>query len=125
MPFTGEMMETEWNPKLYLVSCGDLPHGVQACQAMHAMREFANEHPEIERKWYKESNYIGFLQVKDDVELQVYVDAAKSNEIKHSTFCEPDLDDKLTAAAFEPTLESRELLKDLKTALRKPKKFLF
>lgn len=121
MPFVGETMETEWIPKLYMVSRADLPAGVQACQAMHAMREFVAQHPEVEREWHQTSNHIAFLAADDIEELQFLIKVAAQNGILHSVFFEPDLENELTAVAFEPTIESRELLSRLPTALKKKK----
>lgn len=122
MPFVGTTMEAEWIPKLYMVSRADLPPGVQACQAMHAMREFVNDHPELEAEWYESSNHVAFLSASSLTELHFYVQAAEENNIKHSTFFEPDLENELTAACFSPTIESRELLSSLSTALKTKRK---
>ena len=125
MPYTGETMETEWIPKLYLVSRGDLPIGVQACQAIHAMREFVAEHPETEAKWYRESNHIAFLEAPDKAALEVLIEEASENGILCSAFYESDLENELTAVAFCPTLDSRKLLSQLPTALKTSKKKKF
>ena len=117
MPFTGATMETEWIPKLYLVSRGDLPAGVQACQAIHAMREFIAEHTDVEEKWYNDSNHIAFLEAADKAELQFLKTKAIENGILCSSFYESDLENELTAVAFCPTMDSRELLSQLPTAL--------
>jgi hypothetical protein len=55
--------------KLFVVSCGDLSPGAQACQGVHAAIAFTHEHPEIEQDWYENSNYLAFLTVEDEREL--------------------------------------------------------
>lgn len=110
--------EPKWMPKLYLVSRADLPPGVQACQAMHAMREFGAKFPEIELEWYLNSNYIAFLEAEDKETLEFYIDEANARGIAYADFYEPDLENDLTSVAFAPTLISRELLACLPTALK-------
>jgi len=56
-------------PKLYVVVCADLSPGAQGCQSMHAALAFAAEHSTVEQKWYKESNYLAWLSVRDEREL--------------------------------------------------------
>ena len=111
-------IENEWQPKLYVVTRSDLTPGARACQGMHAMREFMEKHPEIERAWYKTSNYIAFLEAPDEVYLSQLILCASSQNIAHACFCEPDFNDELTAVVFEPTLQSRDLLKELPSALK-------
>ena len=36
---------------------------------VHAAIAFTHEHPEIEQDWYKNSNHLAFLTVKDEREL--------------------------------------------------------
>jgi len=36
---------------------------------MHAALAFAAEHSTVEQKWYKESNYLAWLSVRDEREL--------------------------------------------------------
>ena len=52
--------------KLYLVTRADLPPGVQAVQAAHAMREFVDLYPEAEAAWYRESNTLALLAAPDE-----------------------------------------------------------
>ena len=52
--------------KLHLVVRGDLPPGQQAVQAVHAMREFVREYPEVDRHWYEKSNTLALLTVPDE-----------------------------------------------------------
>jgi len=114
-----EQESPDWNPKLYVVTRSDLPPGAQACQAIHAVCEFASQHPEAYQKWYKESNYLAFLSVKNVAKLVGYLAKASHREIKHSSFHEPDFGGDLTAAVFDATMDAREMLKKEKSALKK------
>lgn len=107
-----------WIPKLYIVTRKDLTLGARACQGMHAMREFADKHPDVEKFWYKNSNHLAFLETEDILELEFLVLYAEKHNILYATFHEPDFGHKLTAVAFEPSLKSRELLKELPRAMK-------
>lgn len=108
----------EWNPKLYVVTRKDLIPGAQACQGIHAVCEFMDQHPEAYNKWYKESNYLAFLSVKNEKSLERYAFLADRAGILFSEFREPDLDNALTAIVFDATVESREMLKNERSALK-------
>jgi hypothetical protein len=113
-----ELAEEEWMPKLYIVGRNDLPAGAQACQAIHATREFQEKHPEAERKWYKDSNHVALLAVDDEATLRNYIYEARRQGILYAVFHEPDLDNQLTAVVFDATLESRTMLQSVKSALK-------
>ncbi len=55
--------------KLFVVACADLEPGAQGCQAIHAAIQFAHEHPDVEQNWYRDSNFLAFLTVRDEREL--------------------------------------------------------
>lgn len=103
--------------KLYVVVRSDLPSGVQLAQAIHAKDEFAMKYPETNRLWWEQSNYICVLQVANEEELLDLMDQAFYRGIKLAYFCEPDLDQKHTAVALEPSEATKELCKPLKLAL--------
>jgi len=85
--------------KLYVVVREDLPPGAQAVQAAHAMREFAAEHPEIEREWHEKSNTVVMLAT-DEANLKYLLEQAKLRGVETSVFREPDLNNILTAVCF-------------------------
>lgn len=98
---------------------GDLPPGLQAAQAVHAMAQFAVEHPCITRKWVKDSNYLVIVSVPDEDTL--FTLAAESNfgrRVKTVMVYEPDIGDEATAVAFAPDPEVRRLLANYPLALR-------
>jgi peptidyl-tRNA hydrolase len=102
--------------KLYLVVRSNLPPGSQAVQACHALRQFIEEHPQIDRYWFDASNTIVLLEVPNKLELIRLHKKAREARIPHSVFREPDLRDDLTAIALAPS--GRSLCSGLPLALR-------
>ena len=97
------------NEKLRVVSRRDIQFGYQAVQAGHAAIQFQHEHPELAKLWYTQSNYLAFLTVKDEAELEKLIFKAEAKGIAHSVFREPDIDNQITAVAFEASDEARRL----------------
>jgi len=102
--------------KLFLVTRSDLPPGQQAVQAVHAMRQFVAEHPEVDLEWYSKSNTLAFLEVPDEAALGVLRVKAMDRRIPVAAFREPDRDNELTALALGPA--ARGLVRGLQLALR-------
>lgn len=92
--------------------------GAQAAQLCHAMRQFVEEHPAIDRSWFSISNYICLLKVVNELELQNLFSKARELEIACSAFREPDLGNQLTAICLEPGRASKKLVSRLKLAFR-------
>jgi len=94
--------------KLYAVARADLPVGLQAAQAAHALREFQEAHKELERAWFADSKTLVLLQAPNLWEL-----AQKATEagIACALNFEPDMHGALTAVAFGP--EAKKLLRSL------------
>lgn len=101
--------------KLFLITRADLSAGQQAVQAAHAMREFAEHHPEIERVWYRESNTLAFLVVSDERALGVLLKRARRRDVPAAAFHEPDRNNEMTAIALGPA--ARSLVSNLPLAL--------
>ena len=59
------------NDKLYVITRKDLTFGQQASQLCHALRQFAHEHPEIDKCWFDNSNYICLLSVDSEDDLRI------------------------------------------------------
>ena len=95
--------------KLRVVSRRDLSLPVQAVQSGHAAIDFQHQHPEEAREWQKKSNYLAFLTVANEADLIKLITKAILTGIKHTVFREPDLDNQITAVAFEPSEASRKL----------------
>lgn len=94
---------------------GDLPPGVQACQAVHAAIEFAHAHPTLTGQWHSASNTLALLAARDELALAWLCQDATAAGLRHARFHEPDLGGALTAAAFEPA--AGRLLTHLPTVL--------
>jgi peptidyl-tRNA hydrolase len=102
--------------KLYLVVRRDLTPGARAAQLCHAMRQFADEHPRVERAWFEASNTLVLLEVDDEPALAALASDASSRGVDVARFHEPDLGHALTAIALGPT--ARSLVRRLPLALR-------
>ena len=80
----------------------------------HALSEFTHQYPDTEIHWFKNSNYIVLLSVKDKIKLQSFVDNISRQNIKYSLFFEPDLGGELASVALEPSNISKRLCRNLK-----------
>lgn len=81
-----------------------------ASQIVHAAIDFQHEHPDVAINWHTNSNYVALLTVADEQELISLITKAILKGIKHTIFREPDLGNRITAVAFEPSEASRKLL---------------
>jgi hypothetical protein len=92
--------------RMYVVVRSDLPVGLQAAQALHALREFAANYPEIEKQWHETSNTIVILAVPDEAALAALAEDLRGTghlpPWSFSEFREPDLGNSLTAICVEP-----------------------
>lgn len=100
-----------------MVVRGDLSPGAQIAQACHGLREFTEHFPELDRRWYKESNYIVVLNVDSEEHLLKLLDKLDERGVKYATFKEPDLEDSLTCAVIEPSQEAKRICRGLPLAL--------
>lgn len=100
--------------KLRVISRGDLKLPYQAVQSAHAGIQFQHEHPELAKNWFLNSNYLIFLTVSNEKELQSLIDKAISKNIIVSVFREPDINNEITAIALQPCDESTRLTSALK-----------
>lgn len=91
----------------------DLPLSYQGVQSAHAAIDFQHQHPELAKEWQTKSNYLIFLSVKDESSLENLIRKAESRGIIFTPFNEPDINDELTAVAFEPSDKSKKLLGNL------------
>ena len=103
------MTQIKNNEKLRVVSRRDISFGYQAVQSGHALVQFQHEHPIKSKDWYHNSNYLAFLTVKDEEELEKLIRKAEAKEIKHSIFREPDIGNEITAVAFEASDDARRI----------------
>lgn len=103
---------------MYIITRQDLSPGYQATQSCHALRQFIDEHSEIDKQWFERSNYLAVLSVRNEQELLDLIDKASRKDLKYSIFFEPDLKYEITAIALEPGKESKKLCGKLKLALK-------
>lgn len=83
---------------------------------MHSLTEFLLNNPIEANSWYKNSNSIVFLQASKEQLLDL-IDKAKSKNIKHSVFYEPDLNNELTSVCLESSNKTKKLCYHFKLAL--------
>ena len=98
-----------------MVTRADLPPGIQAVQAAHAVIEFAITHPRLTAAWHAASNTLVILVVPDELALGWLEQDATAAGLRVAPFHEPDLGDALTAVAIEPA--AGRLLRRLPLAL--------
>ena len=110
------MIQIKNNSKLYVVVREDLDINYQAVQAAHAGIQFQHEHPIIAKEWHNKSKYLIHLSIKDEERLSDLISKAQSKGIKVSVFIEPDIENQITAVAFEPSDKSKRLLSNLPLA---------
>lgn len=89
--------------RLYIVVSGELTDGQKAIQACHSLRAFVSDHPDIDRKWFSESNTLVLLEVpNEDAILELWTKVRNSG-VACSLFREPDFGDVVTAIAIAPS----------------------
>jgi peptidyl-tRNA hydrolase len=106
-------MSTE---KLYLVTRTDLSPGQRAVQAAHALRAFVEAHPDVDKEWYQNSNYLAILEVHGEPQLALLLKKARLRGFPASEFREPDRENELTAIALGPP--AKAICRGLPLALR-------
>ncbi len=97
------------NEKLRVVTRRDLSLPTQAVQSAHAAIDFQHAHPKEATDWQTKSNYLALLTVANEEELYKLIDKATIRGIKYTIFREPDINNEITAIAFEPCDASRRL----------------
>jgi len=106
---------------LYIIGREDLGAAYMSVQSIHAAIQFQHEHPEYAECWYKESNYLGFLSVLNEEELNILIEKAAEKDIKISVFREPDIENEITAIAIAPGTASKKLCSNLQLAHKQGK----
>ena len=91
--------------------------GLRMAQTCHAAIQFQHEFPQLSKSWIESSNYLVILEVDNEIQLKSLIDKAEQIGICSSVFKEPDLDNQVTAVAFEPGELSKRLLKNIKLAM--------
>lgn len=102
--------------KLFIVLRADMPPGAMVCQAVHAARQYAEDHPFIESQWWRQSNTLAVLEAPVE-ELHEMEAAARARGITCSRFVEPDWAPEGTVTALVLGPDGKSLTRDLKLAL--------
>lgn len=89
--------------KLYLVGRSDLPAGLRAAQIVHAQREFAHLHPQLDAEWFEKSNVVVLLEAANESALSELMQKASEAAVPAAPFHEPDMGGCLTALALAPS----------------------
>lgn len=99
--------------KLYAVVDSKLPPGAKACQAAHALRAYVDAYPEIESKWWAESNTLVLLETDAIMDLEI---KAHNRGVSCVRFVEPDWAPEGTLTALVLGPEGKRLVSSLKLA---------
>jgi peptidyl-tRNA hydrolase len=97
--------------KLYIVVRSDLPPGLQAAQACHALSEFREAHPKVYAGWFATSKTLVLLGVPGMQDLESLAGRIKAAGVDLALNYEPDLAGELTAVALAP--QARGLVRTL------------
>jgi peptidyl-tRNA hydrolase len=87
-------------------------------QGTHAAFQFAVAFPEMVSRWHHESNYLVIVAAPDEDALAALAGRAAEEGIVRTIVREPDMDNQITAIAFQPGDEARRLLSQLPLALK-------
>lgn len=96
----------------------DLLPGAQASQLTHAAQQFEKEHFDVQNEWYSKSNHLVLLSCENEESLKKLLLKSNIKGIKCSAFTEPDMDNQLTAIAFEPGENTCKLVSSLPLAFK-------
>lgn len=99
------------DPTVYVVVWNDLPAGLRAAQAGHAVAQLCREHPDRLDE-FASSRLV--VCVAGATELHSIVTQATFNAYPIGTWCEPDRGGALTAIALDA--EAKPLVRDLPLA---------
>ena len=106
------------NPqKLRIVIDNTLKPGQQLAQACHIMREWSAVHPDLDERWYKDSNYLVCLSASPD-QLKQLMENCEQQSVPWAYFKEPDYENKITGIALAPCDQARKLTSQFPLALR-------
>ena len=92
--------------------------GLQAAQACHALRQFTDDHPELDEQWNRHSKFLAILSVQDELALWRLTQRAVDASIPVAVWREPDIGHQVTGIALAPGPASARLCSQLPLALR-------
>ena len=102
---------------LVTITRQDISAGYQVAQTAHAVSQFSYKYHKTFTDWITSYNCIVSLAAKDEAELQSLLDSI--DDIEVVGFCEPDIDNQLTAICFFATEEVRKKFASIPLALKK------
>ena len=102
--------------RLIIISRKDLSPGAQNAQSLHAISQFALDHPAVFKAW--NNQYVVSLSVLDENHLGNLLAKIESHGIPASAFYEPDLNFELTAICLEATEKASKLVSSLPLAFK-------
>lgn len=109
------MRETQINSKSKLITITrtDMPYGYQLIQTIHSAIDFQHEHPMLSKIWNTQSNYLASLAVKDETELENFIQKFSDKNLLFTVFREPDINNSITSITIEPSEMARKLCSNL------------
>ncbi len=107
--------------KMFVVVRADLPPGLRAAQAAHAVAEMCVHRPSESALWHDEAhgNYMIVLEAPHEVSLMGWFDYLQESHIDCELFREPDMNYAATALAALPHPDKNELFAQLPLAYSK------
>ena len=78
----------------------DLTQGYKVVQSAHALADFAVKHQDEFKQWQMGSNYLCCLEATE-TKINHTIDKLESLGIKYHIFCEPDIENQMTAVAVQ------------------------
>lgn len=102
--------------RIYVVVRADLIPGLQAAQACHALREFVEKYPELDKEWHETSKTLVLLSVPCESDLDGLSVEAARQDIPVALNFEPDLGGELTAITLGA--RAKKLVRELPLLLK-------
>lgn len=96
----------------------DISAGYKCVQSAHALADFAVKFEHEFKQWQMGSNYLCCLEASE-FKIKQILNKLDDLKIKYHVFCEPDINNQMTAVAVEALSreQHKKLFKNLKLAL--------
>jgi peptidyl-tRNA hydrolase len=104
--------------RFYIAVRADLTPGLQLAQAVHAMAQFAHDHPNEFTPWQTRSNYLVVVAVDNEDELLELIVTISRKGLQRSAVREPDIGNQVTAVAIEPGADAKRICAQYPLALK-------
>ena len=103
---------------MVVITRDNMSPGYQLVQSVHALANFAAEHPRVFREWQGGSNTLVCLSVADEPDLTKLLETLGAYETPLTVFREADVNHQLTAFCILGTDLIRSKLRHVRPALR-------